>query len=95
MLQAMSENSEPSVIGALPHSRPHRRSDKRAARPTGSEPTEAAAAEDGAPADGHESSPCAANLFGIAVQAAAELAEIGLTAGTRALRIAISRLPRP
>jgi hypothetical protein len=30
-----------------------------------------------------------------AVQAAAELAEIGLHAGARALRRAVSRLPRP
>jgi hypothetical protein len=33
--------------------------------------------------------------MGTAVQAAAELAEIGLQAGTRALRRALSRLPRP
>ncbi len=32
--------------------------------------------------------------MGTAVQAAAELAEIGLQAGTRALRGALSRLPR-
>ena len=37
----------------------------------------------------------AAELLTTVVQATAELAEIGLTAGARALRIAVSRLPRP
>jgi hypothetical protein len=36
-----------------------------------------------------------ADILGTAVQAAAELAEIGLSASARALRGAISRLPRP
>jgi hypothetical protein len=35
------------------------------------------------------------DILGTAVQAAAELAEIGLSASARALRAAISRLPRP
>jgi hypothetical protein len=36
-----------------------------------------------------------ADVVGIAVQAAAELAEIGLAASARALRGVLSRLPRP
>jgi hypothetical protein len=36
-----------------------------------------------------------ADILGTAVQAAAELAEIGLSASARALRGAIARLPRP
>jgi hypothetical protein len=36
-----------------------------------------------------------APLIGTAVQAAAELAEIGLSAGARAVREMLSRLPRP
>jgi hypothetical protein len=36
-----------------------------------------------------------ADILGTAVQAAAELAEIGLSAGARALRSALSRLPKP
>ena len=36
-----------------------------------------------------------ADVFGTAVHAAAELAEIGLTAGARALRNAVARLPKP
>jgi len=40
-------------------------------------------------------SPTGTEILGTAVQAAAELAEIGLTASARALRNALSRLPRP
>jgi hypothetical protein len=35
------------------------------------------------------------DIIGTAVQAAAELAEIGLSASARALRSAVARLPRP
>jgi len=121
----MSDEEEPSVIGALPHSRPHRRSAKREMRPVGaktaatqsaatktagnvsaaSKPA-AAAAPPPPPLleDSEESTPggaggtdCmgAAELLTTVVQATAELAEIGLTAGARALRNAVSRLPRP
>jgi hypothetical protein len=36
-----------------------------------------------------------ADVIGTAVHAAAELAEIGLSAGARALRNAVARLPKP
>ena len=110
----MSQKSEPTVIGSLPHTRPQRRSAKRGARPeqehsaskqsatakkkTGrSTPkTEAAHKQ---PHEQHAtcppSLPDGTELVATAVKAAAELAEIGLTIGARALRIAISRLPRP
>jgi hypothetical protein len=39
--------------------------------------------------------PSGGQIVSTAVQAAAELAEIGLTASARALRTALSRLPRP
>jgi hypothetical protein len=39
--------------------------------------------------------PASRRLLGTAAQAAAELAEIGLTASARALRNAVARLPRP
>lgn len=39
--------------------------------------------------------PGGGEIIGTAIQAAGELAEIGLTLGTQALRNAISRLPRP
>jgi hypothetical protein len=103
MIHAMSDEEEPSVLGALPHSRPHRRSAKRATRPAASEPA-AQAAPAPEPEQGEESGtgrkacpggPGAAELLTTAVQAAAELAEIGLMAGARALRMVVSRLPRP
>ena len=140
----MSDEQEPSVLGALPHSRPHRRSAKREMRPVGaktaarkssttttaatksaskvsaatktagnvsaaSKPAAAAAPPPPPPPpppleDSEKSTPggaggtdCmgAAELLTTVVQATAELAEIGLTAGARALRNAVSRLPRP
>jgi hypothetical protein len=39
--------------------------------------------------------PRGGEIIGTAVQAAAELAEIGLSVGARAIRRAVSRLPRP
>ena len=39
--------------------------------------------------------PTGTDLVGTAVQAAGELAELGLTLGARALRDAVKRLPRP
>jgi hypothetical protein len=39
--------------------------------------------------------PRGGEILGTAVQAAAEIAEIGLSAGARAIRRAVSRLPRP
>ncbi|HEX3802878.1 MAG TPA: hypothetical protein VHV75_08580 [Solirubrobacteraceae bacterium] len=108
----MSEKSEPSVLGALPHSRPHRRSDKRAARPAEPLSTQSATAPVGAidpdesssqgdsssqdaSSSREDSSTGATELLRTGVQALAELAEIGLTAGARALRAAVSRLPHP
>jgi translation initiation factor IF-2 len=122
----MSDDLNPGVLGALPRTRPHRRSDKRAARPA---PNEAPAASPESPATlanaesdlttaGLTTAPAVpvkmraaadpaarpampsladpvAGPLATAMQAAAELAEIGLTASARALRGALSRLPRP
>ena len=108
----MSKQPEPGVIGSLPRTRPHRRSDKRAA-PAGADappasakpasakpkprtarpkPKPTVAAAVATPPPPREPAPGALET---AVQAAAELAEIGLHAGARALRRAVSRLPRP
>ena len=154
----VAEERPPEVLGALPRRRPHRRSDKRAARPAvhessasvtpitgerspaaksrtsaakprpaavkprtaaakpraatragvkprapGAKPklrqpaqpggTPAAARPDGPPARRPDVS--RPDILGTAVQAAAELAEIGLAVSARALRGAVSRLPRP
>ncbi len=135
----MSDPRSPDVLGSLPRTRPHRRSQKRPERPppTTDEPKRPPAARKpprkppratslrgkprqpselltqpaqpaGAPrgsAAKAKKAPTAAprpaaprerpDLVATAVQAAAELAEIGLTVGARALRAAVSRLPRP
>jgi translation initiation factor IF-2 len=120
-LMADKRTPPADVLGSLPRSRPHRRSEKRAA-PAAAKPA-AAAAKPAAPRSA-AAKPAAArrparpqppqpggvprtpprdpgasasrtDLLGTAVQAAAELAEVGLSAGARALRQAVSRLPRP
>jgi hypothetical protein len=60
----------------------------------GAAPTPAPASAP-APGEGEQCGTGATELLTTVVQAAAELAEIGLMAGARALRIAVSRLPRP
>jgi hypothetical protein len=52
-------------------------------------------ARETAPATRRSGPPSGGEIFSTAVQAAAEIAEIGLTASARALRNALSRLPRP
>jgi hypothetical protein len=47
------------------------------------------------PAAGELQQPARTPILGTAIQAAAELAEIGLALGGRALRRTIDRLPRP
>ena len=151
-------NDRPSkVLGSLPTTRPHRRSQKRAARPAGngaevvkapasrtSRKPPAASAKAAAKAKPQaaaakpqrtaakrptaataraakrrparqplrqppqprgtptvrssprpSSRPAGTDILGTAVQAAAELAEIGLAVSARAIRGAVSRLPRP
>ncbi len=102
----MSKGSQSEVLSGLPRSRPHRRSDKRPARPAGPQPASAEGTDPGgAPsaATASRTAPAAEavtpsphpGLLGTAVQAAAELAEIGLHAGARAIAGAVARLPRP
>jgi hypothetical protein len=135
----MADEQPPGVLGGLPRTRPHRRSDKRAQRPA-APPTPAAPAKAGAtkstavkpravkphavnprtvkprtaaaeprarvtkvrtgtdaerPRKAPPPPARTAGPLGTAVQAAAELTEIGLMASARALRGALSRLPHP
>ena len=129
----MNEERPTDLLSALPRTRPHRRSDKRATPPGGRKPpadkpatrrassARKAAARKPAPrtsspaatrrlsqpsqprgipdarrAPKRKPAPAAApELVGTAVQAVGELAEIGLALTARALRNAVSRLPKP
>jgi hypothetical protein len=133
----MSHNHSTDLMGALPRTRPHRRSDKRPARGAATAPpkqttaatappkqttakvaprkeTTAGAATrrqvrrlpqppqpEGTPTRApagpvrRPARPAPVPVLTTAVQAVGELAEIGLSLGTRALRGAIGRLPRP
>ena len=136
---SMTGERPPEVLISLPRTRPHRRSEKRPARPA--DPTPAAAKPGAAkpgPAKPRAAKPSTAakkpsatkpstaakkpaplrqpaqpagtppgprarrpapsrgsDVVGTAVRAAAELAELGLTVGARAIRGAVARLPRP
>lgn len=79
------------VLGALPHRRPYRRSEKRAGVAAGS-PRDSPSRQ---PPPSQETASRGAEVVGTMVQAAAELAEIGLSVAVRAARQAASRLPRP
>ena len=85
------------VLGALPHRRPNRRSAKREASApppdAGRAPGEATA--NPAPPSSAPGSPRGREIVGTMVQAAAELAEIGLSVSARAIKEAVARLPRP
>lgn len=144
----MSDERPSKILGALPRSRPHRRSQKRpvrggpeaaappqsgsktrpeamptttraervsastrskarptarrtkprAARPAQSKRLRQPAQPAGTPPPPRSRRPAPSpgrDILGTAVQATAELAEIGLTVSARALRNALSRLPRP
>ncbi len=139
MIQTMSDKRQPGVIGSLPSTRPHRRSDKRGAvgptevtPPTPSAPAARATpaakrkpavkAKDAAAAkparakpsaarnqaaersrtraasparDSEPPAPTSPGALQTALEATAELTEIGLRASARALRVALSRLPKP
>jgi len=134
----MSDERPSEVLGGLPRTRPHRRSEKRvtppkaaaakpeqmppAKRPTAPvRPARAARTPTAAPGSTKLATPSAprarqpaqppgtpapntrgrpapagrGDLIGSAVQMTAELAEIGISAGARALKGVVARLPRP
>ena len=90
----MSDEHPTDLLGALPRTRPHRRSDKRPAR-AAAEPARVKATAPRAKRPPEPAAPTSVPIVRTAVQAAAELAEIGLSLGARALRGAAGRLPRP
>jgi hypothetical protein len=64
-------------------------------RPAGVRPSDATRAASSTPGQRPAQSPEGIELVGTAIQAAGELAQLGLTLGTKALRGAVARLPRP
>jgi hypothetical protein len=64
-------------------------------RPAGVSPSAATRAASSTPGQRPAQSPEGIELVGTAIQAAGELAQLGLTLGTKALRGALARLPRP
>lgn len=104
----MSESDEregAEVLKSLPARRPQRRSARRdgskparepaARRPAGVSPSAATRAASSTPGQRPAQPPEGIELVGTAIQAAGELAQLGLTLGTKALRGAVSRIPRP
>jgi hypothetical protein len=107
-VSVMSESDErdgAEVLKSLPARRPQRRSARRdsakparepaARRPAGVSPSAATRAASSTPGQRPAKPPEGIELVGTAVQAAGELAQLGLTLGTKALRGAVSRIPRP
>jgi hypothetical protein len=65
-------------------------------KPAGVRPSDATKAAGTQPSPNRPPSPpSGTDLVGTAVQAAGELAQLGLTLGTKALRDAVKRVPRP
>jgi hypothetical protein len=64
-------------------------------RPTGVRPSAATRAASSTPTTRPAEAPEGIVLVGTAIQAAGELAQLGLVLGTKALRGAVARLPRP
>jgi hypothetical protein len=99
----MSDERSKGILGGLPQTRPHRRSAKRPAAPAvqGTQRAQPKAAAKPAAKPRAQPKPAlpppAAHdgVLGTAVQAAGELAEIGVSVSARALRGLVSRLPRP
>ncbi|HVE67894.1 MAG TPA: hypothetical protein VNB64_04865 [Solirubrobacteraceae bacterium] len=68
---------------------------KAASKPRGVRPSAATDAASSTPGDPPAKPPEGVELVGTAIQAAGELAQLGLTLGTKALRGAVRRIPRP
>jgi hypothetical protein len=74
---------------------PHRPRPVRAGAPALAESTERARSEPSEPRERGASPPTGTELVTTAIQAAGELAQIGLTVGGQVLKRAVNRLPKP
>jgi hypothetical protein len=72
-----------------------RKSAPSARKPAGVRPSAATRNASSTPSKRPAQPPEGLELVGTAIQAAGELAQLGLTLGTKALRGAVSRIPRP
>jgi hypothetical protein len=75
--------------------RPHRPRPVRAGAPALAESTERARSEASEPREPGSSPPTGTELVTTAIQAAGELAQIGLTVGGQVLKRAVKKLPKP
>ena len=92
---AKSKRAPRAAAAPKPASRGPRAASRRA-KPAGVRPSAATeAAKNAPPPKRPPHPPTGSDIIGTAVQAAGELAQLGLTLGTRALRDAVKRIPRP
>jgi hypothetical protein len=95
--RAAAKSEAPKAAGARaqPAAKTPRAASARP-KPAGVRPSAATKAASTQPSPNRPPSPpSGTDLVGTAVQAAGELAQLGLTLGTKALRDAVKRLPRP
>jgi hypothetical protein len=85
----------PPVAAAPAPRAPHRPRPIRAGAPALTESTERARAEASEPLERGSKPPSGTELVTTAIQAAGELAQIGLTVGGQVLKRAVKRLPKP
>jgi len=95
--KAAAGKAAPRTKAAAGAKKPAPRAKKPAAgrRPAGVSPSAATSAASSTPGERPAQAPEGIELVGTAIQAAGELAQLGLTLGTKALRGAVARLPRP
>jgi hypothetical protein len=95
--KAAARTPAPRTKAAAGAKKPAPRAKKPAAgrRPAGVSPSAATSAASSTPGERPAQAPEGIELVGTAIQAAGELAQFGLTLGTKALRGAVARIPRP
>lgn len=89
-----------AAAGAAAAKRPSGGAKRAGAKPTGARlkgvrPSEATRAASSTPGERPANPPEGIELVGTAIQAAGELAQLGMSLGTKALRGAVRRIPRP